>query len=99
MTPASKQNTKNVLLLSMLSSTTVNPQPSPFSTSPPQTPRQESFFYCCSPRTTTVAPPTTAALVELVQPERRPHHVALQVPFERQTLKPVFHLIGYRLWV
>jgi hypothetical protein len=29
-----------------------------------------------------------------------PHHdVALQVAFQRQTLKPVFHLIGYRLWV
>jgi hypothetical protein len=27
------------------------------------------------------------------------HSVALQVAFERQTLKPVFHLIGYRLWV
>jgi hypothetical protein len=25
--------------------------------------------------------------------------VALQVEFERQILKPVFHLIGYRLWV
>jgi hypothetical protein len=25
--------------------------------------------------------------------------VALQVAFEKQTLKPVFHLIGYRLWV
>jgi hypothetical protein len=25
--------------------------------------------------------------------------VALQVAFERQTLKPDFHLIGYRLWV
>jgi hypothetical protein len=25
--------------------------------------------------------------------------VALQAAFERQTLKPVFHLIGYRLWV
>jgi hypothetical protein len=25
--------------------------------------------------------------------------VALQVAFERQTLKPVFHLIGFRLWV
>jgi hypothetical protein len=25
--------------------------------------------------------------------------VALQVAFERQNLKPVFHLIGYRLWV
>jgi hypothetical protein len=28
-----------------------------------------------------------------------PHVVALQVAFERQILKPVFHLIGYRLWV
>jgi hypothetical protein len=27
------------------------------------------------------------------------HCVALQVAFERQTLKPAFHLIGYRLWV
>jgi hypothetical protein len=27
------------------------------------------------------------------------HGVALQVAFERRTLKPVFHLIGYRLWV
>jgi ribosomal protein S10 len=25
--------------------------------------------------------------------------VAVQVEFERQTLKPLFHLIGYRLWV
>jgi hypothetical protein len=25
--------------------------------------------------------------------------VALQVAFERQILKPVFHSIGYRLWV
>jgi hypothetical protein len=25
--------------------------------------------------------------------------VALQVAFERQILKPVFHLIGFRLWV
>jgi hypothetical protein len=25
--------------------------------------------------------------------------VALQVAFERKTLKPVFQLIGYRLWV
>jgi hypothetical protein len=25
--------------------------------------------------------------------------VALQVAFERQTLKPVFQFIGYRLWV
>jgi hypothetical protein len=45
-----------------------------------------------------------------VRPPGRPHApaarlgprlraVALQVAFERQTLKPVFHLIGYRLWV
>jgi hypothetical protein len=27
------------------------------------------------------------------------HAVALQVAFERQTLTPVFDLIGYRLWV
>ena len=27
------------------------------------------------------------------------HRVALQVEFERQILKPVFHLIGFRLWV
>jgi hypothetical protein len=26
------------------------------------------------------------------------HVVALQVAFERQILKPVFRLIGYRLW-
>jgi hypothetical protein len=30
---------------------------------------------------------------------RLPRVVAVQVAFERQTLKPVFHLIGYRLWV
>ena len=27
------------------------------------------------------------------------HSVAVQVAFERRTLKPVFHLIVYRLWV
>jgi hypothetical protein len=27
------------------------------------------------------------------------HVVVLQVAFERQILKPVFHLIGFRLWV
>jgi hypothetical protein len=27
------------------------------------------------------------------------HSVALQVEFERQTLKPDFHLIGFRIWV
>jgi hypothetical protein len=31
--------------------------------------------------------------------ELDPHAVALQVEFERQILKPVFHLIGFRLWV
>jgi hypothetical protein len=41
--------------------------------------------------TCTAAPP--------VSDVRGPHAVALQVAFERQTLKPVFHLIGYRLWV
>jgi hypothetical protein len=42
---------------------------------------------------------------QLVQPrrecrrEQQQHRgVALQVEFERQTLKPGFHLIGYRLW-
>jgi hypothetical protein len=29
---------------------------------------------------------------------RSDHGVALQVEFERHILKPVFHLIGYRLW-
>jgi hypothetical protein len=38
---------------------------------------------------TCTAPPMRAALLPAV---------ALQVAFERQTLKPVFHLIGYRLW-
>jgi hypothetical protein len=37
------------------------------------------------------------------RPALKPYHclrcVVLQVAFERQTLKPVFHLIGYRLWV
>jgi hypothetical protein len=28
-----------------------------------------------------------------------PLDVALQVEFEKQILKPVFHLIGFRLWV
>jgi hypothetical protein len=30
---------------------------------------------------------------------RRRRCVAVQVAFERHILKPVFHLIGYRLWV
>jgi hypothetical protein len=39
------------------------------------------------------------ALVEGVVDDGRRRDVALQVAFERQTLKPAFHLIGYRLWV
>jgi hypothetical protein len=35
----------------------------------------------------------------LVLLEDDDHVVALQVAFESQILKPVFHLIGYRLWV
>jgi hypothetical protein len=35
--------------------------------------------------------------LHLAQHQR--HGVALQVAFEKQILKPVFHLIGYRLWV
>jgi hypothetical protein len=31
--------------------------------------------------------------------DRTRRAVALQVAFERQILKPVFHLIGFRLWV
>jgi hypothetical protein len=47
------------------------------------------------------APPREVHLDELdVLPEGGVHHgVALQVAFERQILKPVFHLIGFRLWV
>jgi hypothetical protein len=37
-------------------------------------------------------------LHRLRHPHRRPRGVALQVAFERQTLKPVFQLIGVRLW-
>jgi hypothetical protein len=37
--------------------------------------------------------------LERLQQVVRAQVVALQVAFERQTLKPVFHLIGYRLWV
>jgi hypothetical protein len=32
-------------------------------------------------------------------PSRTHRGVALQVAFERQILKPVIHLIGFRLWV
>jgi hypothetical protein len=37
-----------------------------------------------------------SACIQLVQPHRG---VALQVEFERQILKLVFHLMGFRLWV
>jgi hypothetical protein len=44
--------------------------------------------------------PTDAAAAVVVAAAAVPvRDVALQVAFERQTLKPVFHLIGYRLWV
>jgi hypothetical protein len=41
------------------------------------------------------------ALQELVgrAVEDDPRGVALQAEFERQILKPGFHLIGFRLWV
>ena len=47
------------------------------------------------------APPQVAkARGEHAADEQVAHRdVALQVAFERQTLKPVFHLIGVRLWV
>jgi hypothetical protein len=35
----------------------------------------------------------------LLRPAQPLHGVALQVAFERRILKPVFRLIGYRLWV
>jgi hypothetical protein len=34
-----------------------------------------------------------------MQPAALVRDVALQVAFERQTLKPAFHLIGHRLWI
>jgi hypothetical protein len=39
------------------------------------------------------------AALELADDGLRSRIVAVQVAFERQTLKPVFHLIGDRLWV
>jgi hypothetical protein len=33
------------------------------------------------------------------QPDQLARGVALQVAFEKQTLKPIFYLVGYRLWV
>jgi hypothetical protein len=44
-------------------------------------------------------PRSAASTAALAKPPAMPLSVALQVAFERQTLKPVFHLIGYRLWV
>jgi hypothetical protein len=37
--------------------------------------------------------------MQLLHPVDAQRFVALQVEFERQILKPAFHLIGYRLWV
>jgi hypothetical protein len=46
------------------------------------------------------AAPAAKPAASPMPPDPEPSHaVALQVEFERQTLKPVFHLIGYRLWV
>jgi hypothetical protein len=47
------------------------------------------------------APPRVMSVSRSEQAVRddNPRSVALQVEFERQILKPVFHLIGYRLWV
>jgi hypothetical protein len=39
------------------------------------------------------------AVVTQVGVRARLRFVAVQVAFETQTLKPVFRLIGYRLWV
>jgi hypothetical protein len=52
-------------------------------------------------RSQLVARLLSAASMDAVsgRPGISPRFVALQVAFERQTLKPVFHLIGHRLWV
>jgi hypothetical protein len=39
------------------------------------------------------------AMRSLLRPGEVAHGVALQAAYERQTLKSVFQLIGYRLWV
>jgi hypothetical protein len=44
-------------------------------------------------------PPNLGAFVHLRGCVFDVREVALQVEFERQILKPVFHLIGFRLWV
>jgi hypothetical protein len=46
-----------------------------------------------------LAQPHLATILSMVSMMAGTHVVALQVAFERQTLKPVFYLIGYRLWV
>jgi hypothetical protein len=58
--------------------------------------RKPVFLLC-----TTVEAHSSAWFNRVQQPSPHTPHlvVALQVAFERQTLKPVFHLIGYRLWV
>ena len=53
------------------------------------------FFMAFFAMFTFVLYPNAAAL----HPGGAVRVVALQVAFERQTLKPVFRLIGYRLWV
>jgi hypothetical protein len=75
----------------------------------PAAPHRDWFAGLPLARLVTAA--STAATSTLTPPEsispppfitwvtRMSHGVALRVAFERQTLKPVFHLIGYRLWV
>jgi hypothetical protein len=46
-----------------------------------------------------VQPNLAERLGQLISAAPLARDVALQVEFERQTLKPVFHLIGVRLWV
>ena len=46
-----------------------------------------------------VQPHLVERLGQLIVAAPLARDVALQVEFERQTLKPVFHLIGVRLWV
>jgi hypothetical protein len=62
------------------------------SSSPPSPPRARCGR--TSPRSVALQVCILTAL-----PSGVAHDVALQVGFERQTLKPGFHLIGHRLWV
>jgi hypothetical protein len=48
---------------------------------------------------TAVQPPHLDGERDVVRVARKRRGVALQIAIERQTLKPVFRLIGYRLWV